>query len=476
MILFLIFVYICIVMAVSTFAARRVKSLSDYMHASGKYNLPTAVATTFASWFGASSMLAAPAVFISRGTSGVIADPYASTACCIFLAISVAKHIFRSNVYTIGDFYRKRYNSTIEAMSSFVIVLSYLGWISGVITCIGLVLDVLSGRRMGIPFANTLAAIMICLYGIRGGMWSLALADCLQFTVIVSGLLFLLGHFSHKVGGFGVLVSHAIEQGRYVFFPDHSISKLLLQFSDFAGLFIGLIPQQDLFQRIAACRNENVAARSFGIMSVIYVIMSNVPMLIAFSATLLAPGIVSYYTKIDSQLILPEFLLSQTSLVFQAAFFGALFAGLLSGGGTALLAPATTIAKNVFCRVYKDLTDNQVLFISRCCIFFLAASQLFVTLVAKKSIYSIILDSYSVTSVAAAVPLLAGFFWKKANSQGAFLSIFLGFISWVIAKFCFVDLNLPSTLIGVLSATLGIVIGSSVPTIKCLCRFVHDGV
>ncbi|WP_092414838.1 sodium:solute symporter family transporter [Candidatus Ichthyocystis sparus] len=475
MILLLIFVYISIVMSVSIWASRRVKNLADYMHASGKYNLPTAVATTFASWFGASSMLAAPAVFISTGTSGVIADPYASTACCVFLAMSVARLIFRSKVYTIGDLYRERYNTTVEAMSSFVIVISYLGWIAGVITSMGLVLDVLSGRNMGIPLANTLSAAMICLYAIRGGMWSLALADCLQFVVIISGLLFLLFNFSHQVGGLGVLIGHALDQGKYVFFPDHSPSKLLLQLSDFIGLFIGLIPQQDLFQRIAACSNEKIASRSFGIMGIIYVLMSNVPMLIAFSATLLAPGIISHYMKLDSQLILPEFILSQTSIVFQAAFFGALFAGLLSGGGTALLAPATTISKNVFCRLRPDLTDSQVLFISRSCIFLLATLQLFVTLMDKKSIYSIIVDSYSVTSVAAAVPLLAAFFWKKANSQGSFFSVALGLLSWIIAKFFFADLEMPSTLIGVLVAILSIVVGSNLPPLKLLGVLVRDG-
>jgi Na+/proline symporter len=45
--------------------------------------------------------------------------------------------------------------------------------------------------------------------------------------------------------------------------------------------------------------------------------------------------------------------------------------------------------------------------------------------------YEMVQNAYKVTLVGAFVPLVAGIYWKRANTQGALLSIVMGMGTWL---------------------------------------------
>ena len=53
--------------------------------------------------------------------------------------------------------------------------------------------------------------------------------------------------------------------------------------------------------------------------------------------------------------------------------------------------------------------------------------------------YDMVQNAYTVTLVAALVPLAAGIFWKRANNAGAILSAVFGLVAWLIAAFTAAD-------------------------------------
>src|SRR5688500_13461986 len=96
-------------------------------------------AAVFATWFGAEPVLSVAATFAKDGLGGIVADPFGSSFCLLFVALFFARAFYRLDLLTIGDFYKKRYGKTVEVITSVAITASYHGWTSAQLTALGLV-------------------------------------------------------------------------------------------------------------------------------------------------------------------------------------------------------------------------------------------------------------------------------------------------------------------------------------------------
>ena len=98
--------------------------------------------------------------------SGIIADPFGASFCLVFVALFFARAFYRMDLLTIGDFYRKRYNKTVEVITSVAITASYLGWTSAQLTALGLVFWVLSGGAISLNTGILIGAAALMYGGI----------------------------------------------------------------------------------------------------------------------------------------------------------------------------------------------------------------------------------------------------------------------------------------------------------------------
>ena len=130
------------------------------------------VATVFATWFGAETVLSVSATFAKDGLGGIVADPFGASFCLVFVALFFARAFYRMDLLTIGDFYRKRYNKPVELITSVAITASYLGWTSAQLTALGLVFSVLSGGAISLSAGIVIGGAIVLGYTIWGGMWS----------------------------------------------------------------------------------------------------------------------------------------------------------------------------------------------------------------------------------------------------------------------------------------------------------------
>jgi Na+/proline symporter len=82
---------------------------------------------------------------------------------------------------------------------------------------------------------------------------------------------------------------------------------------------------------------------------------------------------------------------------------------------------------------------------------------------ADTSIMKMVENAYKITLVGAFVPLAFGLYWRRANTQGALISIVLGLTSWLAMEFIKPDTYWPPQLVGLLFSLLGMVMGSLLP-------------
>jgi SSS family solute:Na+ symporter len=98
-------------------------------------------------------------------------------------------------------------------------VISYLGWVGAQITALGLVFNVVSGGEISKVAGMWIGSITILIYTLFGGMWAVAVTDFLQMIIIVIGMLWIGGEVSSMAGGVGVVVNHAMNEGKFAFCP-----------------------------------------------------------------------------------------------------------------------------------------------------------------------------------------------------------------------------------------------------------------
>ncbi len=463
--------YLLVTIIIGLIAARRVRNAKDFLVAGRSLPLYMNVATVFATWFGAETVLSVSATFAKDGLAGIPGDPFGASVCLVLAALLFARLFYRMNLLTIGDFYKERYGKLVEVLTSGAVVLSYLGWTSAQLTALGLVIYVLSGGAVDLNTAIMVGAAVVLIYTVFGGMWSVAFTDLFQTVIILIGLSLVAVLVGDLAGGVDKVVAQAAADGKFEFFPSDAPGWWAMAGAFFAFAF-GSIPQQDVFQRMTSAKDERTAVWGTVIGALVYFCFAFVPIYIAYAAIVSDPTLAQLFGSEDArqiQRILPDLVLGKMPLWAQVMFFGALLSAILSTASGALLAPSSLFTENVLRPFVPRMSDRQLLLTLRIILVTFTTAALLFALNSRSTMYEMVQNAYNVTLTGAFVPLVAGAFWKRANTQGALLSIVLGIGFWLGADTLAPEALVPPNLVGLFASIIGMLLGSLAP------RIIQDG-
>jgi SSS family solute:Na+ symporter len=460
--------YILATVVIGLLASRRVKSSADFAVAGRSLPLVMIVTTTFATWFGSETVLGISAKFVQGGLGEVVEDPFGASMCLILVGLFFAYRLYKMNLITIGDFYRKRFGVGIEIFCSLVIMISYLGWVAAQITALGLVFNLLSGDAISVPGGMVLGTAIVLFYTVFGGMFSVAWTDFMQMIIIVVGLVVIAVMAGDMAGGADKVVALARSNDWFRFWPEPNLHDVVFFFAAGITMMLGSIPQQDVFQRVMSAKDAETARLGPIIGGSAYLLFAFVPMFIVACAVLIMPEETKKLLEEDPQKVLPTLIMSHMPLVAQIFFFGALISAIMSTASATLLAPSTTFVENVLKHLRPHMGDKQMLRALRTSlVVFTVLVLAYAVAMQGTPIYELVSGAYQVTLVGAFVPLVCGLYWKRATTQGAVLSIVFGIVVWLLH---FPQLTnwgetFPGQLAGLIAAGVGMVFGSLGPQI-----------
>jgi solute:Na+ symporter, SSS family len=460
----LVIAYLLVTIAIGLVAAKRVKNTADYAIAGRHLPLVMIVTTTFATWFGAETVLGIPAKFVNSGLNGVVEDPFGAGSCLILVGLFFAARLYRMTLLTISDYFRERYGRSVEVICAIIIMVSYLGWVSAQVTALGLVFNILSDGAVSLPMGMVIGVVSILAYTLFGGMWSVAITDFLQMIILVLGLAVLAVFAGNQAGGADKVLALAVSQDLFKFWPEPNFRDILFFFASAITIMLGSIPQQDVFQRVMSANSEYAATRGPVIGGICYILFAFVPMFLVVSALIIMPEQTAKLIAEDPQKVLPTLVMTQMPFIMQVLFFGALLSAIKSCASATLLAPSVTFTENIWRQFFPNHSDQQELKAMRVTVLVFSAFVLAYAIAMQgTSIYEMVSGAYQVTLVGAFVPLAFGLYWKKATTQGALLAIFLGLVTWLVLMFTPAGEEFPAQLAGVLASWAGMVIGSLAP-------------
>jgi Na+/proline symporter len=464
MLIWFVVIYLLVSIGIGLYAATRVHNAKDFAVAGRSLPMPVVTATVFATWFGAEAVFGVSATFVKEGLRGVVADPFGASMCLIIAGIFYGTKLYKLNVLTLGDFFRMRYNRTVEVLTTLCIVISYLGWVSAQIKALGLVFSVVTDGAISPTAGMILGAAIVLTYTTFGGMLSVAILDFVQMGVVMGGMLYIGYLVSGMTGGVDVVISHASAAGKLDFFPSASAVEWLTFLGAWLTMMLGSIPQQDVFQRVTSARSARIAIIASVLGGVLYFCFTFVPMFIAYSATLIDPEKFNALIQTDSQLVLPTLVLQHTPVFAQAIFFGAVLAAIMSCSSATLLAPSVAFSENILRGFFPGLGDKAFLRMMRITIVCFTVIVLAFALNTNASIFKMVENAYKVTLAGAFVPLFFGAYWSRATTQGALAATIGGLTVWLLVEFLLGQASLvPPQLTGLAASLFGMIAGSLLP-------------
>ncbi len=423
--------YVLFLLAISMYASRRVENEADYLVAGRRLPLFLAWGTLLATWFGAATMFAAAGAARDEGLLGVVLDPFACAGTLVLSGIFFARPLWRMELFTMADFYRRRYGPAAEVVGACIQVPAYFSWVALQYTALARILEL----YFGIPFILGVIVVagVTLIYTLAGGMWSVTLTDTVQIVVALIGLVVLLvATLSDPRLGDGDPVRglmYVFEQVA-VTHPDHlrlvpadtSLAVMLGWLGAWATGLFGNIPGQDLQQRAFAAKSPNTAMYACILAGVLYLLFGMIPVTLGLASLVTHP-----HHSIDPVGFLAGEYLSTGMLV---VFVVAVVSMVVSTATSAVLAPATILGHNLLSRL--PAVAGRPLFRDRMSVVFVSLGGILLAMWGK-SLMALLDVALSIQLVALFVPLLMGIYGRPRGPLAGILSMLLGFGAWLAA-------------------------------------------
>jgi SSS family transporter len=451
LLIFSISVYLALNLLIGWWASSKVKTTEDFVLAGRGLGFMMASMVTFATWFGSETLTGAPAEFVKGGFLNVIEEPFGAALCLILVGMFYARTFYRMNIITFCDFFRIRFGPKAELISAILIVPSYFGWIAAQLIAMGVVLEVITG--LALPFGIAISALIVMVYTIMGGMWSVSITDFLHNIILIIGLFVLGGILLVEVGGLQPIVD-ASPKGFFSIIPhEFTFQSSTNYLAAWITVGLGSIPQQDVFQRVMSAKNENVAVRSSIMAGCMYLTIAIVPLFIALMAKFLHPELLAG----DTKMMIPTMVLKHTNIWVQILFFGAMISAILSTTSGAMLAPAAIMGENIAKFFRPTMTDAQGLYAIRVCIVLITFCCIWMA-IQRQDVYALVSESSAFSLVSLFIPLTAGLKWKRATTQGCLASMLMGWGVWMACYWA--NTQTPAILYGLVAGAVGMLGGS----------------
>jgi len=424
-------VYVIFMICLGFHVSKRIKSDSDYFLAGRSLGPLLATFSIFATWFGAESCIGTASKVYSNGFGGSLTDPFGYVLCIFLMGLLFSKVLWNRNITTIADVLGQRFCKTTERITAILIIPGSIIWAGAQIKGFGQVLHV--NMSVDAQTATTIAAIVVLIYTITGGLLADAYTDLLQGVVLVLGMIAVFFFLIYSVGGFGAAFEMMREQNQ-ILSAARDPMPWSVRFETLLVPVLGSILAQELVSRVVASRSSKVAYRSCMAAGWIYLMVGIVPIVIGLLGSRFIPGLA------DSDSITPALAKVHMNYFLYVIFIGALISAILSTVDSTLLAVSAIATHNLYPN-YKDLSERKKVILAR-------AGVLLSGILA----YAIAFSGESIATLtelasSAGGPIILtiacfALFSKFGNSFNALTSIVIGIIAWAMFEF-YVEVNTP---------------------------------
>jgi solute:Na+ symporter, SSS family len=421
-------IYPVLLVGVSVWRSRTVKSHADFMVAGRNVPVALLVGTLVCTWIGSGSLFGGAGLAYRVG----IAELWFSFGAWVGLVVAyfLAGRVRRIAQYTVPDLLEQRYNATARLLGTLAIILAYVTIAAYQFRGGGWILSIVTDGGISATQGMFITAGVIVLFTALAGMMSIVTVDLFNGLLITLAIVLALPYMVYSAGGVGAVIA-ALPEGHTSVLGGHNVLWVI---GVAMPTFLLILGESGMYQKFFSARDESAARKAVVGMVLGVMLIETVLALLAIVGRAVYPDLMEQTTILGvaaSETVILYIARHGLPVILGAALLAAGVAIVLSTGNTFLLVPSTNVSRDIYERfISPNATDAKKIAVQRAFVVIFGALGL-VLLTQFQTVLAMALYAYSLVGASLTPALLAAFLWKRVTPAGGVACIAGGLSSIV---------------------------------------------
>ncbi len=421
----IVIIYLILMLLIGYLSSKKIKSNEDFMVAGRRLGPILMAGTLAATEIGGGSSLGV--VEKAFGDWGISASWYVTTMGIAFVILSFFAPKFRqSEVKTVPEYFRRRYGKVSGLITSIIMMLPLIGLTASQFIASAAIVSVM--LKLNYQLSVTIVAVVVTIYAIMGGLWSVTLTDFIQVFLIVAGMAITVPYALGLAGGMENVVAN-VSEGTFDIFkgigPMTIISLIIMYIASFT---VG----QEAVSRYYAAKDGKAAVQGSILSAIINFIYAFIPTILGIITLALIN-----MNKIDGKMILsegakyalPHLAMSTMPSIVVGLLFAGIISATMSSADSDLLGAGSIFGNDIYKIFIKpSATSEEVMNVTKITMLIIGFLGWLVAIMNTGSIIKILMLSFTLRAAGAFFPYIFGHYWKKSSTAGTIASLLSGSI------------------------------------------------
>lgn len=419
----IVIVYLLFMLWIGWYSSTKITNNTDFMVAGRRLGPFLMAGTLAATEIGGGSSLGV----VQNGMSGygLSAAWYIITMGIAFVILSFIAPKFRAaTVKTVPEYFRRRYGKSCGIITAIIMLLPLVGLTAGQFIASAVILSTM--LSIDYQVAVIIVAVVVTVYSIMGGLWSVTLTDFVQVFLIVIGMIIAIPFALNYAGGWGQVTAN-IPAGTLNLFEGYdlfSIVSLVIMYT--ATFSVG----QEAVSRFYAAKDEKAAkggAWLAALINFIYAFIPTILGIIVLALINMGKFSAAQFEAVGARYALPILAINTMPAIICGLLFAGIISATMSSSDSDLLGAGSIFANDIYKAILKpDASSKSVMQVTKLVMCLVGVASMFIALFNTQSIVTILMFCFTLRAAGSFFPYVMGHYWKKASAAGTIASLIAG--------------------------------------------------
>lgn len=421
----IVVLYLIGMLWIGWYSSTKISSNTDFMVAGRRLGPILMAGTLAATEIGGGSSLGV----VQQGMEnhGLSAAWYIAAMGFAFVILSFLAPYFRgTEVKTVPEYFRRRYGKANGLITAIIMFLPLVGLTAGQFIASSVILSTMLG--ISYKLAVVIVAVVVTVYSIMGGLWSVTLTDFVQVFLIVICMIIAIPFALSNAGGWDNIVANVPPETFDIFkgYKPFDVISLIIMYT--ATFSVG----QEAVSRFYAARDGKAAKSGAWLAALVNFIYAFIPTILGI-ATLALLNMGKFdadqFADVGARYALPILAINTMPAIICGLLFAGIISATMSSSDSDLLGAGSIFANDIYKAAIKtNATDKEVMNCTKIIMCLVGIASMFIALFNTQNIITILTFCFTLRAAGTFFPYVLGHFWKKSSTVGSIASLIAGTI------------------------------------------------
>ena len=419
----IVVLYLLVMLFIGWWSSKKISSNTDFMVAGRRLGPFLMAGTLAATEIGGGSSLGV----VQQGMQnhGISAAWYIITMGFAFVILTFLAPKFRAaTVKTVPEYFRRRYGKSAGLITAIIMLLPLIGLTAGQFIASSVILSTMLG--ISYKTAVIIVALVVTIYSIMGGLWSVTLTDFIQVFLIIIGMIIAVPFAMNLAGGWSNVVANVPAETFDMFKGYSPMAVVSLTIMYVATFTVG----QEAVSRYYAARDGKAAKQGSILAAIINFIYAFIPAILGIiTLALINMGKFNAedFADVGARYALPVLAMEAMPAVICGLLFAGIISATMSSSDSDLLGAGSIFANDIYRAVLKpDASSEEVMKVTKIVMAVVGVVSMFIALFNTSSLVTLLMFCFTLRAAGAFFPYVLGHYWNGASLAGTIASLISG--------------------------------------------------